>query len=316
MARKELGMIHTLNYTINPSDNDQKALLDLSGLLSAQLQHQVRQGNYFKLTGLDITLSDFDASVVGGGQISGRIEYWSPTRGRCKAYRTAFASMREAFKRQGLLMRDNKQYDFRCNWDDDRNYLITQTEGMSDYTFLMNAASLDGVEQLVLIDGAAEGYEVFTTHNRSISPIQTGVFNYATGLTTGVNDGNDFVFNEADNGYTGNPEFADKNCESIPFQLSYTPGSTDVSVQWDWRPDPQLFLACAFGQLRVVIDEYDDDSGAGALTMHIAVHIAGWKSIMGDPDAKKNKNRRSKSKGSRKDNTKMTETTVTTVKKL
>ena len=261
-----------------------------------------------------MTVSDFGALAVGGGQISGRIEYWSPTRGRCKAYRTAFGSMREAFKRQGLLMKDNKQYDFRVNWDDNKNYLIVTTDGMSNYTSLMNAASLDGQEQLCLIDGAAEGYELFTTHNRSLSPIETGVFDYAPGLNTGVNDGNDFVFNEADNGYSGNPEFADKNCESIPFQLSYTPGSTDVSVQWDWRPDPQLFLACAFGQLRVVIDEYDDDSGAGALKLDIAVHIAGWKSIMGDPDARKSRSRRTSSKSKSKPK-EMTETTVTTVKK-
>ena len=314
-------MIHTLNYTVKDiqNENNDGALLDLSGLSSAQLQHQVRQGNYFKMVGLDITVSDFDASVEGGGQLSGRIEYWSPTRGRCAAYRGSFQSMREAFKRQGISMKDNPAYDFRPMWSDYRNLLTVETESMADYTVLIDHATLDGSKPLVLIDGEADGYEIFTTHNKSVTPTVGGTIpphNFQTGFATGLNDGNDFVFNEGNRGYRANPEFANLQCEAIPFQVSYSPGSSDIAVQFNWRPDPALFLACAFGQLRVVIDEMDKDDSAAALKLDIAVHIAGWKSIMGSPDAKKNKRRRSGSKSASSNSSKsMTETTVTTVKK-
>lgn len=316
---KELGMIHTLNYDVKDIQNDgDKAILDLSGLASAQLQHQVRQGNYFKLTGLDITLSDFGTGE-GGGQLSGRIEYWSPNRGRCAAYRSSFQSMREAFKRQGISMRDNPAYDFRPMWDDEKDYLTVTTDSMADYSEIIDNATLDGNEKLVLINGAEAGYEIFTTHNKSVTPTIGGFIpphNFQTGFKTGVNDGNDFVFNDnKSRGYQANPEFANTDCESIPFQLSYSPGSSDISVQFNWRPDPQLFMACAFGMLRVVVDELDTDDDANALRLNIAVHIAGWKSIMGDPDAKKNRRRRSKSLARTKSNQSMTETTVTTVKK-
>jgi hypothetical protein len=65
----------------------------------------------------------------------------------------------------------------------------------------------------------------------------------------------------------------------------------------------------AFGQIRFVIDELDLDSQASSLNMDIAVHIAGWKSIMGDPDKPKIGNKK-RTAGSMKSTT-----TTTTVKK-
>ena len=77
---KELGQIHTLNFRVSEIEaDDNVAILDLSGELSKQLQHQVRQGNYFKVVGIDMTLTDYGTGD-GGGQASGFLEYWSPTR--------------------------------------------------------------------------------------------------------------------------------------------------------------------------------------------------------------------------------------------
>jgi len=73
---KELGQIHTVNYRVSGiTSNGEVAILDLSGELSKQLQHLVRQGNYFKVVGIDMTVTDANAEAVGGGQISGNLEY-------------------------------------------------------------------------------------------------------------------------------------------------------------------------------------------------------------------------------------------------
>lgn len=306
---KELGQIHTLNYRITDIEKDSdSALLDLSGELSKQLQHQVRQGNYFKIVGIDMTLTDQGAGD-NGGQLNGYIEYYTPTRGRCKAYRDAFAAMRNAMKLQGISMSTNPNYDFRVKWT---NFTSLPVNGQVP---LKNVASLNGSTELVLYGGAlGDGSdEIFTVHNKAVTPVNTGTPDFGAGFNTmGVQSSpTDFVLNDADLGYTGNAMYANINSEAIPIQLSFTPGSTDISSTVQWRPDPALYVAAAFGQLRLKIDELDKDGDAEALVLDIAVHISGWKSIMGSPDKKR---RRSRTQKKLPMGTK-TETTVTTVKK-
>lgn len=306
---KELGQIHTLNYRVTGIEKDtDSALLDLSGELSKQLQHQVRQGNYFKIVGIDMTLTDQGAGD-NGGQLNGYIEYYTPTRGRCKAYRDAFAAMRNAMKLQGISMTTNPNYDFRVKWTDFNSLMVNGQQP------LKNVASLNGSTELVLYGGAlGDGSdEIFTVHNKAVTPVNTGTPDFGAGFNTmGVqNSPTDFVLNDADLGYTGNAMYANINAEAIPIQLSFTPGSTDISASVQWRPDPALYVAAAFGQLRVKIDELDLDGDADGLVLDIAVHISGWKSIMGSPDKKR---RRSRTQKKLPMATK-TETTVTTVKK-
>lgn len=288
------------------------AYLDLSAELSAQLQHHVRQGNYFKVVGIDATITDFGGDD-DGGQLTGYLEYYSPTRGRCAAYRSAFAAMRNVMKLQGIAMSKDSNYDFRVSFDDaDPNDLLTVTTGSgANYSTLRNRASLDGTNQLCLSGSVQPSADVFGVHNESLAPLAQGTPNFQSGFNVmGVqNTPTDFVFGEADLGYTGNALFAEGTPERIPFQLSYTPGSTDISVSLQWRPDPALFIAMAFGQMRMVIDEIDlDGSQANGLTLEIAVHIAGWKSIMGNPD--KPKRLRNKNSGTKKMTQKTTTTTV------
>ncbi len=281
---KELGQIHTVNYRVSRvAAKDEVAILDMSGELSKQLQHLVRQGNYFKVVGIDMTVTDADADATGGGQISGNLEYWSPTRGRCAAYRGAFAAMRNAMKLQGISMTTNPQYDFRVSWKQETSLEV------NGQVPLGNRATLDGTNDLVFYGGTGASDEVFTVHNASVTPATTGVPDFQTGFNTmGVQSTpTDFVRDEQDLGYSGNPEFANPNAEVIPYQLSYTPGSTDISTTLQWRPDPALYVAMAFGQMRLLVDEIDLDDGVTALNLDIAIHIAGWKSVMGDPDKPK-----------------------------
>ncbi len=290
---KSLGQIHTTNYRIERVETSTDiAYLDLSAELSRTLQHHVRQGNYFKVVGIDMTVTDFGAAVAGG-QISGFLEYYAPTRGRCEAYRSAFTAMRQVMKLQGISMAKDSDYDFRVSFDD-ANVSDVKTVN-NEYNLLRNRASLDGTNQLCLAGSAQPEADVFGVHNASLSPLSTAVPNFQTGFNVmGVQSTpTDFVFGEANLGYTGNENFAESTPERIPFQLSYSPGSTDVSVSMEWRPDPALYIAMAFGQIRFVVDEIDTDDGAPSLNLDVAVHIAGWKSIMGNPDKPK---RLSKSK--------------------
>ncbi len=143
MSSKELGQIHTVNF-YNQLDPDTSTSLycnyDVSGELSAQLQRMVRQGNFFKLVGIDMSLST--VGTVGGGQITGFIRYFAPTKGRCAAYRGAFDAMRTAMNLQGINMRDNEMYDFRVGFN---GY-----GALYDGATITNQATLDGSQALNL----------------------------------------------------------------------------------------------------------------------------------------------------------------------
>jgi len=76
--------------------------------------------------------------------------------------------------------------------------------------------------------------------------------------------------------------------------LSWTPDSSDIATNFQWRPDPALFLAVLCGQMQVVIEEVNLDGGAAGVNINMATMVSGWKSIMGNPDKKRS------SRGSKK----------------
>jgi hypothetical protein len=206
--------------------------------------------------------------------------------------------MRNAMKTQGISMSQNSAYDFRVN--------------LTDQTFvdpLVNAATLDGSRDLTLEDNGLAS-SIFYTHNRSVEPLQQGSPNFSPGFGV-YGSTTDFVTNEGDIGFTGNSNYASSEFESIPFQLSYSPDSSDISATLQWRPDPALYIAVMCGLFRVRIDELDFDGDADSLKCTIAVHVAGWKSIMGNPDKKR---RRSSGKKNASKHSGIT-TTTTVVKK-
>ncbi len=295
---KSLGQIHTVNHESVITSAGSKDQIDLSGELSKQLQHHVRQGNYFKVVGIDMNLTE-NGGNQGGVQMTGFLDYYIPTRGRCEAYRGAFAAMRTAMKNQGIPMSRNSAYDFRVN--------STKETFVNS---LKNAATLDGTNTLHLEESGTP-QSVFEVHNNSLDPLQTGTPTFSSGFNTLGTQGapTDFVLNEGDIGFTGNTNFASSEFESIPFQLSYTPSSTDISVSLQWRPDPALYIAVMCGLFRIRVDELDYDGDADQAKLTIAVHVAGWKSIMGSPDANKRR-----SKKAAKPSMKST-TTTTTVRK-
>lgn len=282
MSSKELGMIHTVNYSNLFTDETQKYLLDIPQELSSQLNTMVRQGNMFKIVGIDMILRSPEDY---GGQVSGKLKYYAPTRGRCEAYRAAFDAVRTAMNLQGIGMKDNAQYDFRTVLSPLTNYVNGGD--------IVNVASLTGTDELVLstqLAGFPDNCRVFDVHNESISPV-TAAASFSSGFNTmGVQGApTDFVLQDGLL-FSGNENSANIETENIPFQLSFTPGTTDVSATLQWRPDPALYLAIMTGQFELTLDEFELDGSPPAGTgirIDIAIMTSGWKSIMGNPDNKR-----------------------------
>ena len=274
---KSLGQIHTVNSIFPVSAPGDKFNIDLPGELTSQLQTMVRAGTYHKCVGIDMTLDT--QGTVGGGQVSGNILYYAPTHGRCSAFRSAFKSMAEVMKTQGISMRENDMYDFKAPLN-----VAATVNGFK------NQATLDGTNGLALNNTVNVGASIFGVHNRSVQPQYTGAAGdmFQPGFDTILQSaatGTDFVLNDTVP-YTGNRDVASEDYESIPFTLSWTPDSTDIAVSLEWRPDPALFTAVLCGQLQVVIEEVNLDGGAPGLNINISTMVSGWKSIMGNPERK------------------------------
>ncbi len=306
MSAKELGMLHSVNFSQNLSDGSTDIYNhDLAGQLTEQLQRMVRQGQYFKVAGIDIGLSVSAASATANlaASVTGRLRYYAPTRGRCEAYRDAFKTMAEAMKGQGISMRDNMFYDFRVPLRDSSSY--------ANATPFANGATFNGVDELAMNKAAPNG--VFQVHNESVQPVQLSA-TFSDGFGVYGSAGNSWVLNPNQQGYQGNHMIADDEFEEIPFQLSLDTSTTQANNQtltWQWRPDPALYLAILAGQFELQIEDCEiESSSTGVVEMMVTYSIAGWKSIMGNPD-KKRRSRRSSGKSTSK---KTTTTTVTTKK--
>ncbi len=307
MSAKELGMLHSVNFSQN-IENDSTEIFnhDLAGQLTEQLQRMVRQGQYFKVAGIDIGMRPGANSTTTNlaATVAGKLRYYAPTRGRCEAYRDAFKTMAEAMKGQGISMRDNMFYDFRVPLRDSSNY--------ANAVPFVNGATFNGVEELAM--NAAAPLGVFQVHNESVQPVQTSA-TFSDGFGVYGSAGNEWVLNQNQQGFQGNHMIADDEFEEIPFQLSYDSSSTQgnaSTLTWQWRPDPALYLAVMAGQFEFQIEDctIEGTGTPASIALDVTYSIAGWKSIMGNPD-KKRRSRRS----SRNSSTKKTTTTTVTTKK-
>ena len=280
---KSLGQIHSVNVRTSFNTANQKYNIDLPGQLSAQLNRMVRAGTFHKVVGIDIGV---DPILFGNsGQISGRFRYFAPTRGRCAAFRGAFKSTAELMKTQGITMRDNELYDFKVP--------LNAETALNTFE---NQATLDGINGLALINTNTRA-SVFAVHNSGVQPGQTSPSNsdlFSEGFNTLMSSAStDFVLND-NVPFDYNPDFASEDYEEIPFSVVYDQGTGTVS-NFQWRPDPALYLAVMCGQFQVVVDEVD--GGASNVDLNIHVMVSGWKSIMGNPDKKP---RRSKMRSGKK----------------
>ena len=274
MSAKELGMIHVANFTTRVNDGDTTStLLDLSGTLTEQLQRLIRQGQYFKIVGIDMAVHGVGA--VQAGTVSGLLRYFAPTSGRCEAYRAAFKAMAEAMKLKGISMRDNRFYDFKLSTRD--STVLTNS--------LANCASFDGISELSLNAAVPNG--IFQVHNFGVEP-QEATTSFNPGFDVFGSAGNDFVVNEGQQGYTGTDGLiADVEFEEIPFTVAFdVDGTSGGNLLLQWRPDPALYLAVLTGQFEITLDSTTTIPPAGVLDIETTIMVSGWKSIMGKKKAK------------------------------
>ncbi len=281
---KSLGQIHNVNFRAGTINNiNEKYNLDLAGELTNQLQRMVRAGTFHKVVGIDMTLEPVGLSTHGAS-IAGRIRYYTPTRGRCEAFRGAFRSAAELMKSQGVNMRDNKMYDFRAPLNNE-----------ATLNTFVNRATLDGTNGLALNHGTVSGASIFGVHNEGVQPVSSTAAGdvFTSGFDTILQGagGTDFVLNDQ-LPFTGNPLEASTQYEEIPFTVAYVPGGGSQSgqtVKFEFRPDPALYIAVMCGQMQIVIDELDVVGTPAGYDIEVSVQVAGWKSIMGAPDKRSKK---------------------------
>ena len=283
-ARKELGQIHVVEQRLTNLDSglDGNAhwLIDLPGTLTTQLQRMVRQGQYFKLVGIDMNVTSDTPTPTNGGRVAGYFRYYAPTQGRCAAYRHAFKSMADMMKIQGISMRDNAGYDFRAS--------LTQNSTIQNN--LDNQATLDGISGLALNHASNPGASIFGVYNESITAVidPLSPAKFSEGFDTILQNratGTDFVLNDAAL-FSGNELEAGLAVEKIPFQLQFSDDSSTATFQF--RPDPALYIAVMCGLLEIVFDTVDSIDPTG-LELNMSFQVAGWKSIMSTPKALREK---------------------------
>lgn len=305
---KNLGQIHTVNYTLEHAlhTDAQRWLVDCAGQLTKQLNHMVRVGNSFKIVGIDAVLTE--PGGTAGLSVLGEIRYYAPTRGRVLAFRDAYHALRKAMDLKGIHPTSNINYDFRPSLTPPSNY-NNGPEFLNNATIQYSYSSLAWVP--LCIDDNPGYQTIFDTWNAQLQPRQgmigdptfstgydiqlggevTRVDGPSTGTSHVVNP--DYVQNEGMYLQTQHG-FASDEFESIPFALNNSEDGATPDLQFNWRPDPALYLSVLFGQFDVVVLEAAATAGNPIYDIEMAFHVAGWSSIMSDkkrPSKKKAKSR-------------------------
>lgn len=294
---KSLGQIHTTKFNYEAGSGatgvNNAFLCDNSAKLSTQFNRNIRMMQSYKWVGADLVVQlpdDLDPLTNSNRVIvKGRMRYFAPTKGRCQALRDAYQQLRHQAKLQSVDLSKNKLFDFRVLPRGLSNYplnsLIPNTED------IYNTTTLDGTNELAMTDGAS-GAMVFNQYNVGVVPTESTVTSsdFNSGLKTQLGTlvtQTDFVQNEGLI-QSGNPNVADTVLEEIPFTLSFDE-TNRRTVSLQWRPDPALYVSVLGGFVEIVLDEIEA-TGAAAINgveMDIAMHWAGWKSIVNPPRSRR-----------------------------
>lgn len=300
---KSLGMIHTVNYELGKTGligiaAAQSYLIDLPGQLTQQLQRMVRAGSYFKVVGIDMSMRNIAGTLpVDPIVCAGVIQYYAPTVGRCNALRLAYQAVKSGMKLQGINVHGNRQYDFRVPIENPANFI-----NGADF---FNQATIDGTNVLTLDASAPGGTtdQVFGVWNSNLQPKQTAAIAFSSGFGLPGGAGvaaTDFVLNEGEFYEASLVHAASDVKEEIPFSLSFgmdTITNTASAVQMEWRPDPALYLAILTGQFSV--DIVSMGGPQADYRIDLAVHVSGWKSVLGN-NGKKSRSKKRSRKGRRR----------------
>lgn len=303
---KSLGQIHTVNLELNEAGvgiaTGQSYIVDLPGNLTASLQHMVRMMSSFKVVGIDMAVGQ----PIGSPDpidvaIEGDIHFYAPTKGRVEACKAAYHAVRRMMKLSGVDPSHAITYDFRPP-------ILDPAACVNGADFFNQASIEDNGLASCLANGPAGSSSIFGIYNQGILPRQvigsgTGFEEgFDIGLRTNV-DSADWTLNEGVILQALTDPLASEDMESIPFNLAYSSevdnaASSGFSDTFMWRPDPALYLSVLTGQLIVRFNQVDvgETGEADEALVNLAVHVAGWKSILRDNKRK----RRSSKKGGKK----------------
>ena len=307
---KSLGQIHTVSYEL---DNltyslaaDNRLLIDLPGQLTEQLQHMVRMMSSFKVVGIDMAFGPIVNASGISCSMSGQLQYYAPTKGRVEALKAAYTTVRKMMRMSGVDPSHAITYDFRPPFANPADF-----ENGDDF---FNQASIENNGLASCLDnGPAGSTNIFAIYNQGILPRQDigAAPNFQVGYAIGLRsnaDSADWTLNESVILQSLEPT-ADVVPESIPFELSSSSaeGASGLAVSdvLQWRPDPALYLSVLTGQIAIHIEESSatDDTGASAMDstqLDVSVHVAGWKSILGNNRRKRRHSKKGGKKHGRK----------------
>ena len=307
---KSLGQIHTVNYQLNNAASGlaatQSFLIDLPGELTKQLQHMVRMMSSFKVVGIDLALDPFVGQDNITASMSGKLQYFAPTKGRVEALKMAYHSVRRMMKLSGVDPSNNASYDFRPPLVDP---LVTGLDNVQNGASMNNQASIEdnGLATCLVRGGGSSN--IFGLYNQGILPrdaVGAPTFmeaGFDIGLRSNA-DSSDWTLREYVTLQNLSHPTASEEFEVIPFDVAYSsPDGTGlrsvVADEFLWRPDPALYLSVLTGQFLLTIDSIAAFDSAGtdktnSISLSADFHVAGWKGILG------NKKRRSSKKKSRR----------------
>ncbi len=292
------GLLHTLAYQLGdsttPVANNAKYLLDTSADLTRKLQKMVRQGQIFKVVGFDISLEN----NLGGsddvlGSCSGSINYISPTKARCDAWRHAFKATQKWRKIQGIS--PNYNYDFRVGLEEGITYANTKF-GSATYNDIANQAWLEtngtgNALGLNLLSTTTDSQQsLFDVWNLGIEMSDaTAVPTFGAGWNpylpdSGLNTTDmDFVINEASLLVTNpnGPQYASLEKSKIPFSCAYGQSATAKgATNFEWRPVTGEYIPVMNGLFEVHCKDVSQTSETDTVELLLNVHIAGWYPIL------------------------------------
>lgn len=292
------GMIHTVSYNWSEVEQGKYAVFDLSVQLTQKLQHMVRQGSIFKIVGIDIGVLPDDGDEGEGG-CAGILRYFTPTKGRCDAWRHAFLATQKWRKIQGVP--PNYNYDFRLGFDagtvsggkvdfgkDIANqawleyYADDDSEATFQGLFLVNSAASESNQSIFDVynlgiemnDGSAE-----PTFGQGWTP-------YSPYESTDEKVEMDFVKNETALLVTNpkGPQYASLSNDYLAWNCSWSAdggsavGGGKSTLPFQWRPVSNEYLPSLCGLFEMQVT--DTTQAADDQTLIVTFFVAGWKPIL------------------------------------
>jgi hypothetical protein len=264
--------IHTPTYdmVVDHSATAFPICLDISSEMTRLTGRMNRQGANWHVGGINLMVAPAGSSAGFGNigtevTLTGKLRYLAPTRGRVKAWRSAYKQWRDNLKLSG--QRPNRFQDFRITPTALNSY-ANSLDGLDGqvYPSIPNISTLDGITGLACFNNGGAEYEVFNSHNAQVvynTPTLAEMFpeGLKTRLDEVVGSQSDMVLND-EILMKGNSDLAEDDFAEIPFTASYD--SQNQVWAWTWDANPNAYLSVFLGVFDIQFDNVATD-GESAL---------------------------------------------------